>query len=241
MNHTTKNRVDAARMRGAVMTEMVLVLPLVLLILALLLFLGRGHMRVQHAQVMDRYIAWHVAGDGRGPTHHDGVDGIEQPLNDTFFDGSASMIDVTGDARFPTDATDRLITNAGGYSDETGAFAQAAVDRLPRGINIKVQVAHGTNSALEERLSRTIRHRHTRMNTDWRAGNGVGEHGRFGWIGAGPGSHVNEATRDVFYFDIDEDLASMASSNNDVAQRIRQFYLSQPGYRGPYEDVLYGY
>ena len=50
------------------MTETVLVMPFLIVIFALLIYFGRGMVRVQHTQIMDRYEAWRQASaDAPGP------------------------------------------------------------------------------------------------------------------------------------------------------------------------------
>lgn len=48
------------RHRGSAMIEAVLALPLIMLILVLLFFMGRGMVRVQRARMMDRFEAWRL-------------------------------------------------------------------------------------------------------------------------------------------------------------------------------------
>jgi len=222
------------RCRGAVMTEMVLVLPLVLVIFALLMFAGREYMRVQRAHVADRYVAWQESAYADGPSR--GLDHSE--INDVFFGGSADQLDMTRTGVFPTQAGDELTNLAATYSQDARDFTEAAVDTLPAGVSIEIGVDYTTEVPFEQRLLQTIRHRHTRMHTDWRAANGVREYAPYGWIGAGPGSNHNAAHRDVFYREIDRDLADM-SGGNQVASHLRSLYTAQPGYQGPYERLLY--
>jgi len=224
-----------SRCRGAVMTEMVLVLPLVLLILALLVFLGRGHMRVQRAHVADRYVAWQETAYAGGPSRSGES---ETALNVTFFGGNAESLSLGRSGVFPTAATDRLEEYARAYSTEAGDLAQASVDALPAGISITVDVSYSSDVPLERGLIRSIRHRHTRMHTDWRAGNAVGSNPDFEWVAAGPGSNHNRANRDVFYDQIDQDLQNLPGDNR-LADRVRGLYLDQPGYRGPWQREIY--
>ena len=62
MNHRHRQRNF-----GSAMTETVLSLPLILLILALLVFFGLNMQRLQRVAVVDRYEAWRQIVDAPGP------------------------------------------------------------------------------------------------------------------------------------------------------------------------------
>src|SRR5690349_531911 len=48
----------ASRWRGSAMPETVLVLPVLFVIFVLVIYMGRGLVRAQRGQVLDRYEAW---------------------------------------------------------------------------------------------------------------------------------------------------------------------------------------
>ena len=232
------------------MGEMVLVLPLLFVILALLVFFGRGIVRVQHAQVMDRYEAWRQAAGAPGPAMG-GTPSNEQ-MNQLFFGAKADSIEYAGSGYFPGQAADQLLhevsqwEQSGSPSEfrlyDTGELlttVEAILAYTDNGRTVAFKTQHANAVPLWERFNGPIRHGHVRIGNDWAHVNGwsVTTAGGAGsleyrqWNRAGPyGPNILRPIRDTHYPDLDADLTSLG---NPLAQAIRGIYLSQPGYRGP--------
>ena len=233
---------------GTAMGEMVLVLPLLLVIVALLVFFGRGVVRVQHAQVMDRYEAWRQAAASPGPAAQAPDDNPQ--LNQLFFGDNAASIEYAGNDYFPGLAVDRLIDAAitRNVPDhyQLPELVEAATAGNAPGRTVTFTTTHSNSVPLWERFNRPTRHRHTRIGNDWAHVNGwtappgsaqdnpvsgqwLG--GSADWRRAGPyGPNVLPPIRDVFFPEFDADLANVG---NPLAEAIRSMYLSQNGYSGP--------
>ncbi|MCE9592516.1 MAG: hypothetical protein K8S99_18570 [Planctomycetes bacterium] len=180
-SHSTHHRTP--HRRGAVMSEMVLVLPLILLILALLIFFGYGMVRVQHSQVMDRYEAWRAASHtlynepggssltvSRPPNADD--TNAHQLLNETFFANNASSITHSVGNSLSGDATEELISRTSGFSADAGNVARAVYNSLPDGRTDEFHVTHANTVRALEMLNNDISHAHTRTAHDWLFNNG---------------------------------------------------------------------
>lgn len=169
---------------GTAMSEMVLALPIILLILSLLYFFGRGMVRVQHTQVADRFDVWREGaavvysepGTAGYPVinrpPHSNNDVGNSMLNDTFFAGNASSIRVEAGNALASDASEALVARAAAFSANTGAIADQIFSDLPDGRTLRVWVSHVNTVRAWEMLEGDITHAHTRSLYDWRYVNG---------------------------------------------------------------------
>lgn len=155
---------------GTAMTEMVLALPLLLLILVLVVYFGRAMVRVQRALVMDRYEAWRVAEYGQGPSANDAAGNAM--INQMFFAGNAESIEYHRGDNFSGDALAQLIGAAADYSNDAGTYAQALLLSLPAGHTSEFVTTHENTVPILRRFEGPIRHRHTRLDHNWRLVNG---------------------------------------------------------------------
>jgi len=234
-------------MIGAVMSEMVLVTPLLLVILALTFYFGRLVIRNQHAQVMARYETWRQVTDAPGPTGHG-------QLNSAFFASNAESVgDHINDNQFTEEPYELFVTAARLESAAAGDFASAYVyepdgdtPRLSHGRREGFTVTYTTDVPLLEDMEGPIRRHHARIGHEWHYVNdwtaGPNE-----WRGGTPTPHHLRALRDVFYQQFDDQLDAIDGDSNpeystDATQRatdavlasfIRTLYLSNPPYRGP--------
>lgn len=178
----TNVRLSATR-SGAAMAEMVLAIPFILLILTLLIFFGRGMVRVQHTQVVDRYEAWRI--NANVSYHEPGVPhpAIPRPpyadtstgsamLNTTFFADHASEILVHGSNNLPGEALGLLIGQTAAFSGDAGAVASNVYYSLPSGLSYNVTVRHPHTLRIWQVFGTDIIHSHTLATQDWRYING---------------------------------------------------------------------
>lgn len=225
---------------GTAMGEMVLVLPLLMLILALLIFFGRGVVRGQHAQVMDRYEAWRSVSAAPGPAAQGATDNPQ--LNQLFFGANAESIEYDLSSYFPGLAGDELTRAAAAVNAPNeyhlSELVETSLRYNDRGRTVTFNTQHANRRRVWERFDQPTRHRHTRLGNDWAHVNGwnadadqQGLGGTANWRRTGPyGPNVLPPLRDIFYPDFDADLANVG---NPLADAIRGLYLSRPGYAGP--------
>jgi len=227
-----------ARCRGAVMSEMVLVTPLLIVVLAYLVYFGRGMVRVQHAAVMDRYEVWRevaAAVDENGVAWGPHVQANSTiQLNRTFFDGNADTIDVSYQTGFHTDAPDELLRRTElGWSTDARVLLEAIFDDLPTGRTMTFRTSHDNTIRLYEPFEGPIRHSHQRLGNDWRFVNGVRRQMDGTWRPAGPRVSHNGTVVETFFQPFDEVMSFLEDGGNAYAGLVRRLYLSQPGYAGP--------
>ncbi len=236
------------RCGGVAMIETLLVLPMVLFVLALVIYFGFAMQRMQRATMMDRYESWRSAARAPGPAVDVTDTGDTRQMRATFFRGDVPTL-LTAEATefFPREPSQAWERGAGLRAVGAQRLAARYFTDLPRGRSMRFYTRHRSDVRLWERLfPGSIVHRHTVMDTQWRFVNHVIDGTR--WyddrIGAyrptrdsvmptlDPGYSVREA----FYSDFDRRLAVFASSNA-LAEAIQNFYLLYPRYRGPHIDL----
>ena len=215
------------------MLEMLLVLPLLMLIVGLMFYVGRGMARLQHAQVMSRYESWRVAArvpDAIGP-HADNAN-ANTLMNQTFYSGRADSIRFRGTDAFPSDAQTALRAAADNRTTDAGDLAGALFNTLPNGRTAIFETDHRTASRLGRLFDGPLRQQHTRMDHEWRFANG--------WrLSAGrlepapPHADNKQAVRDVLFDGLDLPLDALGKQGNDLAAVMRDLYMQNEQYRGP--------
>lgn len=230
-NPSPKTRSHPARREaGGAMVETVLVMPLLVLILAFVIYFGRGVVRVQHAQVMDRYEAWRQANGHPSGPHPDTPQG-HTLMNQAFYDDNAEELRYGSSNFFPRDAQDDLIDAAEAFRLETGDLADEAFGRFPNGRSVWFEVQHREPVRAWRQFNGPIRHRHTRLDHTWRHANYWGNESEEDLRNGGTAMYAS--LRDVFYDDLDQELQDLANGGNDMARMVRHLYLYYEGYRGP--------
>jgi hypothetical protein len=220
------------RSRGAAMVEAVLVLPFILFILALIIYFGFQMERFQRATMMDRYESW--LGATRAPGPSAGLDnrGVND-MNRLFFGGDlADALIHEPTPYFPREPHEYWRNTAGFNNSQAGTLADDYFDTFPRGRSSRFYVRHDTSIPLYDAFEGPLRHRHTRMDTDWRFVNGIRFDSEDGWVPSEPRVTPGDSVREVFYDQFDGRLQVYADEN-DLAEAIRSFYLNYPGYGGP--------
>ena len=245
---------------GTVLSEMIFVMPLLLVILSLVFYIGMMSVRVQHASVMARYETWRQVTHAPGPYWDPDVTnetGNAQLLNETFYGGKAEHIGHTFNGRyFAEQALDGMV-NAAGQRSGDAAFAAENIlfrppndaPRLPYGHREGFRVEHSVKVPLWRKVHGPIRRRFVRMDNtwpfvdDWLAGPDTWKSRR------GPTLDYLRGVRDAFFGDFDAELDAIDGerdpeygdypdgpqhpNNSHLAGAIRRIYLSEPKYRGP--------
>lgn len=244
------------------MTEMLLVMPFVLVILSLLILFGRELVRVQRAQVLDRSTVWRSVGRGPGPG------GTSAQMNDMFFGGNADDVGATAAGAFPSAGGAALMDAMAAADPRTVDLAARLLVDLPDGLRHRVSVEHGNDVPLWERLRGPIHHRHTRLEHEWRQANGwrhvEGRPWRDGarnwplqhgdpavdsawapaweawpahgpWHPTGPRASNRPTVAAVYFEPFEAALARLAEDDRAVpmARLVRGIYLAEPRYHGP--------
>ena len=171
------------RRRGTAMSEMVLVLPLLLVVFMLALYFGRGMVRVQHTRVIDRYEAWRAPvpasrrlfdGDPAspydtfGPHPHSPPDATHRMLNQAFLDELASQLSVDSDRLYGGWAVQRWIDAAADRSEDAGDLADEMAQQLGVGWRVKVSSEYDETVRMYERFNGPNQSSHALRADDWR-------------------------------------------------------------------------
>lgn len=192
------------------MMETVLVLPLIFVILALLFFFGQSMTRLQRSSVTDRYEAWRQTQYAPGPGAEFAKQypdfGIADPLNEVFFAGNASSLDVEDrsgriDIAEPTDlvadaATQIALTlDYPAYSpDVAGELVRERHDRSPAWWRVDLATEHTSSVQFYQRFAGPVRHQHTVVDGDWSYGSWIEQ------VHRGDRSILAETLEDDVYF-----------------------------------------
>ena len=257
----TRRYPHADRCRGSVLSEAVLIIPLIAMLLAMLFYFGHLVVRAQDTSVMTRYETWRQVARGPAPgANH--VLGHPQ-LNDAFHRDKATSISHGADNFFPEEPYEEMLDVAGETSPDAQTFTEAYLyrpneeHRNSRGRQDIFGVKHDSGYVDWQRLSsvadrdidnpeqRPITRRHVRIGTDWTYTNNW-RASADEWGGGGASYNHLRATRDAFYLEFDRFLDAVDGSRdpeygdgesevpgNSLAGEVRQLYLRAPGYRGP--------
>lgn len=257
MNHSTLHaRIRSTRRQcGAVMSETVLVLPLVFLFLGLTYYFGLGFTRAQRTTVMTQYEVWRQVGQGSGPTSQWQI-GHPQ-LNQTFHDGNATSINHRGTGSvFPEDVLEQFVSQPD--TRDAQDLAASIIYRPPGGVSDNqhryshghregFSVNHPPPATLFQGLHGPIRRTHVRIGNEWKFSltptASAGD-----WSGSGNHTAHLRGIRDAFLSDFDGRLDSIDGRNDpeyddysqgpehvgsNFAAEVRRVYLRSPGYSGP--------
>jgi len=220
------------------MTETVLVLPVIMVLVAMTLMLGRATTRLQRVSMLDRYEAWRHAVEAPGPGWISGSQRTDtSSLNEALFNNTVIELEVGRDGVFPSAPNQMLVAAARNQSDETGSFTEYVLDRFPNGQRVKVIATFEPTIPLETRLGLTtdLRSTHTRLANEWKYANGLRYDRAAGrWEPAAPYVSMRQPVRDTYLEELDRLLPP---SSNEVAGSIRGMYTANPGYRGPYLSI----
>jgi len=238
-NITIHHRIHHRHQLGAAMSETLLALPLLLLVFVLIFFVGQSMSRLQRASVMDRYEAWRREARAPGPQ---AVQMDMQPptwraeqLNSAFFGGNAERVDTEIYRYFPSDASDMLVAEVGGFWPEAGPLVDLIYDRLPIGERVRFQTHHRNTVPILEQFAGPITKAHVFFGHEWKFSNRVrydGSLDKWTYISGPQLSHM-PVIRDEFFDDYNWRVGRLADNGNDLARLLQTFYLAEPPYRGP--------
>lgn len=170
------------------MPETVLVLPLLLVILGMVLYFGRGMLRLQRAQVMDRAEAWRLPHHPteaslddalRPPNRSPGprvipphADGLNAKLNQAFLGNKADAVegDVTA-IRFDQ-AINVTLEAANGHSTDARVLAETYFSSFPSGQRPRFKITYTAETLLWQQFESPMAHGSLRLGHDWNYANG---------------------------------------------------------------------
>ena len=225
---------------AAVISEMVLAMPLLVLILVLLFYFGRGMVRVQRAQVADRYQAWLEVGRGPGP----GRDGATEQLNQVFFARNAESLDIDQADQFPAESTEELVEAVGAVDADAALLAERLAAALPSGRLVRLEAVHGETVPVWRQFEGPIRHTHVRIEHEWRFVNGWRRDTELApqpwpsheaWYAGGSAASILSPLRRTFFSELDDRLDELDPDGpaGDMIRMIVGLYAADPGYAGP--------
>lgn len=216
------------------MVETILAAPVILFFAVVMFGFGVGFKRIAPAQNAARYDAWRQATRGApGPK-------TDAALAQAFYPKDAP--DTLGHGgyqySFPASLNQPLIDAAAG---DAQGLAQNLQDTFPQGVGVGISVKHQSTVDIVNKLGLmgAVTRRHQRLDGDWRYAGGIGYNGSpaaayaDGWHPHLDGRNVFEAEsiRQQFLQQVDTGMQGL--SGNLLADGIRDFYLSYPGYHGP--------
>jgi len=223
------------------MVETVIILPFVMAVIVLLIYLGWNFRRQAQVTNMDRYAVWQrVTPGASGPNAQHVPAEMRNPrMNNAFYGltgDQARQLDELRDNPGYTPRSHETLRDR--QADETYSYFNEFLERNPRAIEQRFTAKHDQiNTALERMgMSNTTRDPkgHSRLNGDWRYVNGIRYNGGLSkWVPANGRVSPGSAMREVFFAEMDDGLEVYDSRGNKLANAIRNFYLSYPGYRGP--------
>lgn len=176
--------------RAAAMIETVLSLAIILPVLSMTLYLGRGYSRVQRTRVMDRYEAWRASSHVRTLTPSSESDlweynpGVEmgpravantdnRALNEAFLGGKAESVEATDGPGFPNDAVQDWIDNTARFSSDAESLLREMIERFPLTRSIGFVTNYpSSRGAIWGALEGPVQHGSARMEHEWRFANG---------------------------------------------------------------------
>ncbi|MCC5830385.1 MAG: hypothetical protein JJU36_13150 [Phycisphaeraceae bacterium] len=243
MNHTRSFKPDAVespgsrrtspghRRRGTVMFEILLVLPFILLIVAVLLYLGHATLRMQRAKIMDRYEAWHVADHAHGPSSESGPG--NEHINAMFQLGTAVSINRDQAGGHLRLALRMLQDHGSNINPDLGRMIGEYHDAFPGNVTVGFSTHHDhSGGGVLANFDGPISHDHARIGNDWKFVNSFrrssGE-----WVHSGSGPWNLSRIQEVFYDDLDQAFQSLAHQTI-MAPHLRAWYRYRPGYQGPH-------
>ena len=224
--------------RGAAMSEMVLVLPVLVTILVLLFFLGQGLARVERATILARYEAWRSAARAPGPRPDTTTDHAE--LNEVFLGNAARRIRHGRGGGFPPRAVNELARRG---PSRAAALTRELARRREAGRRATVRVRFEPLMPVTAGLEREIRREHVRIGHDWRTANGWTRlpsddprrgqwPGHPGWYPAAPRTNGSlAAAAAAFWPTMDQ---RFAPSRGELSGMLGNAYRGSPGYTGPF-------
>jgi len=260
---TLEKLINRRRSRGAAMAEFVLVMPLIVVIIVLLFYMGRLMIEAQKATVMVRYEVWRDVDQAPRPGSDEANN--HPQLNQVFYDNRAQDITHVGhNGAFPEDpydqmqdAGDRISPDAGVLAN-TWMFTPDQTHRNPRGRREAFGVLgkdrqrarwEGATSIARRDIRNPeeamIRRRHLRIadawsfTNNWRASDDQWEN-----VGGNGRGHLR-AVRDAFFMPFDQQLDAIDGTaereccggpehpGDSLAGLLRRLYVQSPGYRGP--------
>ena len=227
-----KRPTSRRRRRGTAMIEAVIVLPFIFFTLALVVYFGFQIERLQRATVVDRYESWRGAARAEGPQASTLNGRRTRELSETFFAGDTpAELLIEGRDFFPREPHTEWRNLVADEHAQAGTLADAYFDGFPRGRSVRFYTRHDTDIRMLAAMQRPIRHRHTRLDTDWRFANGLRLDDKDGWVPDSPRVTPGQAVRTVHYGTFDGKLAPY--TDNPIANAVREFYGIYPPYRGP--------
>ncbi len=216
------------RRRGAAMSEAVMIIPLVVVILALLMYFGKLMVRAERDSMLARYETWRSAQQAPGPGRNEPNGNAH--LNSAYFGGHAQEVaGAWDDDVFAEEPYDKLVEHAGtiggsgnakgltqsllyragnvhrysnGHSTGFTVYYKNTADAWDRMNAIRPDPGNQVNPETNKKIARTF----LRIGTDWSYTNDW-KAAAADWTGGGGGDWNHpRGVRDTFFADFDSQL-----------------------------------
>ncbi len=248
---------------GTAMIETVLALPFLLVIFALVIFVGFSMVRLQKAASVDRYEGWRAQAYAPGPEARPilaGDGAVERydtrELRQVFYAGDpVRSLGVRSDAAYigGVDTATAALVEAVEADRLEKRYAEALLTEggegsLPRSRVVRLTTEHAARSRFERAFSSAMSHDFGRADGDWRYINDVLDLPKEVWFdrrsggvelplygGAAHPQRVVTPSIAVRGLAMDalDEVVAPLARINPVAAMMQDFYLRVPGYRGP--------
>lgn len=197
----------AARQRGTVLMEFVLVIPMLAGIIALTYFFGWAMKNQQRVRAANRYAAWRWV--------HGQHDVSEMNLNQNFFDSKAGSVSVNGWGGGPTDTLSDKVDVVRDQTPRCGDVVDQCVlgtDHWPHGCSAGIGASFPTNVTLWQWLvdEGGIRGHHVREGVEWRRHQ----------------ARIEEPLCEEFYSDLNQALGSVPAPGDGLGEMARRLFLA---------------
>lgn len=226
----------AARRRGSAMTETVVTLPLILLLLALMVYFGVSLQRLQRVTAAGRYESWRQMDDG---VHNAAAELIDEDrINEQFFSGKAASVDVQvsfGETTEANDLLDAALVSAGAQNgnmdvDSARDWMDKMLSEAPgtRGVGVEASF-DATSMGMLSSFDGPMRHHTVVLDGDWRYAP---------WLryGSTAGRDVVwPVIHEVFYDELAALFEPLANGGNEVAEASWDLHEVVSDARGPDE------
>ncbi len=178
------------------MTEFLLTLPLLMVVLGLMLFMGWSHMRKQHVVVANRYMVWRSLEGGTRAPHAANSNLLENP--------SVDRPQTQG----PEDARDRWLEATDDIDAEAALMAEEFFTAWPKGKTMDLTARYSPPLPVARSIDSTLSYAFGREGEEWvrRRANE--------W----------EVLRERYYPILHEQLGNINGAGEPLAQRMISLY-----------------
>lgn len=214
---------------GAAMTETVVSLPLILLLLAMMVYFGLNMQRWQRASMSSRYEAWRQMDDGVHSLTM--LEDDAERIDELFLAGNAEEVTVNVSFGRATAAEQMLKDEAARISPDALDWMETMLSLAPGTRGVGVTASYETPEGIMSRFAGPLRHHHVVLDGDWLYAPQLYLRGS-----DRPRDMVWPVIHEVFYEDMAARFDPLVSGGNGVAGSIWSQHVIVPWYNGPGDE-----